>query len=107
MRIVSLNLDHGDAAVVRRAIGIALDGCECADHPDRSLCGDCKALTATLVELNRLVGRPAPEPAPLLTIVAADGRLRVAHPPPSATKLEEGETTARMLAGDGGARGGR
>ena len=106
MRIVSLNLDHGDAAVVRRAIGMALDDCECADHPDRSLCSDCKALTATLVELNRLVPRPVPAPAPLLTLVAADGRLRAAHPPGS-DEQAEGEPGPRVLAGEGGGRSGR
>ena len=106
MRVVSLNLDHGDATVVRRALRLALNTCQCAGYPNRTLCSDCNALAATLVELDRLVGRSAPGRAPLLTLVAADGRHCAANSAPH-TNERGGETEFRVLAGDGGARGTR
>lgn len=104
MRVVSLNLDHGDAAVVGRAIRLALDSCRCADRPDQALCPDCKALAAALKELSRLVQRPAQGRAPLLTLVAANGEPRPPVIAPLADERAGGGTGFRLLAGDGGAR---
>lgn len=102
MRVVSLNLDHGDATVVRRAIRQALDACTCKDEAEQYLCRDCQALAATLVELNRLVHRPALGRTPLLTLVAANGRHH-ADPPASDGPGRFGpDPEFRLLVGDGG-----
>jgi hypothetical protein len=105
MRVVSLNLDHGDASVVRRALRLALDSCRCAEAGQPS-CGDCKALLATLGELDRLVQRPALGRTPLLSLVAAEGRRRPAEPRVGDGRLNR-EAGFRLLAGDGGMRGNR
>ena len=104
MRVVSLNLDHGDATVVRRAIRQALDACTCADDPDQYLCRDCQALAATLVELNRLVHRPTLGRTPLLTLVAANGRHHTEPSPDEGSPRFGPDPEFRLLVGDGGNR---
>lgn len=102
MRVVSLNLDHGDAAVVRRAIRKAIDGCQCGQDTEAEPCTDCQALGATLQELDRLVQRPALGRTPLLTLVAAS---RCLSSVPDVIATEEGsggDRGFRLLAGDGG-----
>lgn len=103
MRVVSLNLDHGDATVVRRAIRQALAACPCAQRPGRTACRDCQALTATLAELDRLVQRPTLGRTPLLTLVAANGRLHAETSSPADDGQRPGQDRAfRVLASDGG-----
>lgn len=104
MRVVSLNLDHGDATVVRRAIRQALDACTCTEESDQFLCRDCQALAATLVELNRLVHRPALGRTPLLTLVAANGRHHADPPAENGADRFGPDPEFRLLVGDGGNR---
>lgn len=106
MRVVSLNLDHGDATVVRRAIRLAIDACGCGQVAGSSPCTDCQALKATLLELDRLVQRPTLGRTPLLTLVAAN---RCLSDEPGAIDAESDSSDdhgLRLLAGEGG-RGAR
>lgn len=108
MRVVSLNLDQGDATVVRRAIKQALEQCSCAHRLDRRPCPDCQALAATLCELDRLVNRPALGRTPLLTLATAAGcsHTEAAVPVESNRGLAETERL-RLLIRDEGVSGNR
>lgn len=108
MRIVSLNLDHGDATVVRRAIKQALERCACSRIPGRVPCQDCQALGSTLAELDRLVHRPTFGRTPSLTLVAANA---YAHHEPALAGEDEDDLCdiepLRLLARDEGVGGNR
>ena len=56
MRVVSLNLDADDAAVVRCALATALTSCPCGDE---ERCPTCEALGAVMAELDGLLTRRA------------------------------------------------
>lgn len=106
MRVVSLNLDQGDATVVRRAIKQALEQCSCADRLDRRPCPDCQALAATLCELDRLINRPALGRTPLLTLVTASGRSHAEAVVPAEANRELAESDRlRLLIRDEGVSG--
>jgi hypothetical protein len=108
MRVVSLNLDHGDAAVVRRALKQALERCACSRFPGRTACQDCQALSATLSELDRLVHRPAFGRTPLLTLVAANGYANHDSALDDENEDELGENDRlRLLVGDESVSGNR
>lgn len=102
MRVVSLNLDHGDATVVRRAIRQAIDACRCDQLAGTRPCTDCQALRATLLELDRLVQRPALGRTPLLTLVAANRCLDDNAGPGDVGLDANDEPGLRLLAGEGG-----
>ena len=63
MRFVTLNLDAGDAATLRRAVEGALAACPCQEEPRPAPCHGCAALEAIRDELARMlaprIGRPA------------------------------------------------
>lgn len=106
MRVVSLNLDHGDATVVRRAIRQVLEACGCGQVAGLEACTDCQALKATLLELDRLVQRPALGRTPLLTLVAANRSLNDEADSNVADSDPNSDHGLRLLAGEGG-RGAR
>ena len=106
MRVVSLNLDHGDATVVRRAIRQAIAACGCSQDAEARACTDCQALKATLLELDRLVQRPTLGRTPLLTLVAANRSLHDDADSIIAESESSDDHGLRLLAGEGG-RGAR
>ncbi len=104
MRVVSLNLDQGDATVIRRAIKQALDRCGCSSMSGRMPCPDCRALAVALSDLDRLVHEPAIGRPPLLTLVAVNGGANhELHPDdPDVDALEDSDRLRLLIRDEGG-----
>ena len=61
MRFVSLNLDVGDAAVLRRVVERVVTACPCRALGRPARCHDCEVIESLLADLNSVLDRSAGE----------------------------------------------